>query len=231
MASIAIDIDSTLYDFATPAREAFLELANRYDDKSLFQGAYHPWTEWRSPADVCGEDIWMEVIGLCHEADVISEQVPFAGAPETCQALMEEGHHLIYISNRNTESTDATVDWLQDNGFICTGEEEVVCLMDDKKPYLKNCQYLIDDRPKTCVEFVFDFDWRERQIEEALGFSDPQEVYEDNQRRAFMKSYSYNQNLTDIPHLYLAPTWSGLAWYMTRKGLLSEVPIKPTLRV
>ena len=184
MARIAVDIDSTLYDFETPAREGFLALAEKYGDKSLFQGAYHPWTEWRSPADVCGLGIWMEVIGLCHDADVISQQVPFAGSVETCQALIREGHDLVYVSNRDTESTEATIEWLDKHGFLCTpggtflGEDAVVCMMDDKKPFLKDCQYLIDDRPKTCIEFVFDFEWEERNREVALGYSDPQSVYE-----------------------------------------------------
>ena len=96
---------------------------------------------------------------------------------------------------------------------------------------MKDCQYLIDDRPKTCIEFVFDFEWEERNREVALGYSDPQSVYDENVRRAFVKSYPYNQNLTDISHLYLAPTWAGLNFYLAGKGVLSEPAVTPALKV
>lgn len=148
--------------------------------------------------------------------------------------------------------------------------------MEDKRPHVADCQYLIDDRPKTVVDFVYDFDWEKRvrdhadhiyrlgpsegepHSEEAmqaiddvldkyyeegpLAKSDFDELYRVQEeaakqytgatrRRAFVKAYSYNQNLTDIPYVYLAPTWSGLAWYMHQKGVLSEVPIEPVLKV
>jgi FMN phosphatase YigB (HAD superfamily) len=54
MAKIAVDIDSTLYDFETPAREAMFKLYKETGDLVYKEGAYHPWTEWRSPADVLG---------------------------------------------------------------------------------------------------------------------------------------------------------------------------------
>jgi hypothetical protein len=224
MSRIAVDIDSTLYDFETPAREAFLTLAEKYDDPTIRQGAYHPWTEWRSPADVCGVDIWLEAIALCHDADAILQQVPFAGAVETCQALVREGHELLYISNRATEAEDATYEWLFQNGFLFSeegfGPTELVVTTGDKKPYMESCQYLIDDRLKTCIEFVYDFDWKVASNQ-----------YPDSARKAFVKAYQYNQAATDVPGLYLAPTWSGLNIYLVSKGVLKERAVLPTLKV
>jgi hypothetical protein len=221
MAKIAIDIDSTLYDFETPAREGFLKLAQERNDKEYFKGAYDAWMEWRSPADSMGVDVWLEVIKLCHDAEVIQQQVPFTGAVETCQALINEGHTLMYISNRLTESTEATIDWLNEWGFLPTGEEEIVCMMNDKKRYLVDCQYLIDDRPKTLVEFVYDWDWN-GPLHKNLH---------SERRKAFGLKYPYNQALTDIPNVYLAPTWAGIGFYLVGKGVLSEPAVTPTLKV
>jgi hypothetical protein len=242
MAKIAVDIDSTLYDFETPAREAFFALAEKYDDPTIRQGAYHPWTEWRSPADVCGVPIWLEAIALCHDADAILQQVPFAGAVETCQALAYEGHELLYISNRATEAEDATYEWLVRNGFLnsvlsaCPGLEraELVVTTGDKTPYMRDCQYLIDDRLKTCVEFVYDFEWREtfgKVVLSTDGTSTAITYPPEQARKAFVKAYQYNQAATDIPGLYLAPTWSGLNIYLQSKGVLKERAVLPTLKV
>lgn len=232
-ARIAIDLDSTLYDFETAAREAFLKLAEREDDRGYFRGAYNPWMEWRSPTDACGLDKWLEAIAMCHDADAIRQQVPYAGAVETCQALAAEGHILLYISNRATESTAATHDWLTDWGFLSDPAHELVCTMGAKEPYLHECQYIIDDRPKTTVQFVYDRVWA-NAVEKMVGWAgeDRREETERNwRRRAFVKAYQYNQNLTDIPGLYLAPTWSGLNYYLVSKGVLSKPAVTPTLKV
>jgi hypothetical protein len=224
MSKIAVDVDSTLYDFETPAREAFAKLAERTGNKDYLRGAYHAWTEWRSPADICGTEAWLEAIALCHSEDVILAQTPFNGAVETCQALVDEGHELIYISNRAVESGEATHQWLQEWGFpldksiveVDEWQEGHVLkvLTEDKAPFLRNCQYLIDDRPKTAIDFVYDYEWQYR-------FGLMHDPYTRIKRKAFLIAYPYNQALTDIPNLYLAPTWSGINQYLVSKGVLS----------
>lgn len=235
MARIAVDIDSTLYDFETPARDAMLKLYMETGDPVYKEGVYHPWTEWRSPADVLGLDRWLKAIGLCHQADVIEAQVPFDGAVETCQALMTEGHELLYISNRATESAIATQRWLRNYEFLPDeffsydmsnrferGDNPVhglVVTMGDKRPHIANCQYLFDDRLKTCVDFVHDPYW---QLEH--GFRGEEGALE---RKAFVKAYGYNQAGTDLPGMYIAPTWAGLNEYLVTKGLLSKEAFIP----
>ena len=226
MSRIAVDIDSTLYDFETPAREAFTKLAEERDDRTLLMGAYHPWTEWRSPADVCGLPVWLDAIALCHSEEIILAQTPFNGAVETCQQLAREGHELLYISNRAVESAEATAQWLDKWEFplnhsdIARAEDwhdghALKCLTTDKKPFLSDCQYLIDDRPKTAIVFIYDFDWQ-RQHGEMHAEST------EKPRRAFLIAYPYNQALTDIRHLYLAPTWAGINTYLVSKGVLTK---------
>jgi hypothetical protein len=208
---IGIDLDDSLYSFRDAALEELGAMA--IDNPKLEKALYATWDQWRTPHDLCGHDEWMEVIRRVHDDDMILKQTPFQGAVETCQALMAQGHRLIYISNRSTESKEATSAWLATHGFSVSGYTELVCTSDDKQPYLQDCQFLIDDRPKTCIEFVHDYQWKRKTY--------------DRERKAFMKSYPYNQNLTDVPNLYLAPTWHGLNKYLVSKGVLScPTPIK-----
>lgn len=225
MANIAVDIDSTLYDFDSIAREILAHMTR--EQPELSKALYASWDQWRTPADLVGLDNWMECIRRTHDSEMILKQVPFPGAVETCQALMKEGHQLLYISNRATETEEATGDWLVNNGFFDAPEKirvpaALVVTTGDKAPYMTECQYLIDDRLKTCVQFVYDFDW----LNDRVYAHDPMGEINyvrpaSTRRKAFVKSYPYNHNATDIPGLYLAPTWAGLALYMEKKGLLS----------
>lgn len=218
MANIAVDIDSTLYDFETAAREAMFLLYKRTGDEQYKVGAYHPWTEWRSPADALGLEKWLKAIEVCHQADIIRSQVPFAGAVETCQALSAAGHNLLYISNRAEGSAIATEEWLDMWGF--TGPTTtVLCTSENKAPFIAKCQYLIDDRLKTCVEFVYSYEWTDYWHK---GFPIDIVPEGDGKRRAFVKGYTYNQAATDIPGLYVALTWAGINEYLVRKGVLPE---------
>lgn len=226
MATIAVDVDSTLYDFETPSREAMYKMFKQTGDQAYMHGAYMPWTEWRSPTDSLGLEKWLGVIAMVHDSEVIRRMTPFPGAVATCQALMREGHSLLYISNRATEAQDATHQWLEDCGFLnefgLENEPKVLCTSEDKAPYMAECQYLIDDRPKTVIQFVYDFDWRLDKLYQAA----PGGEFE---RKAFVKGYAYNQALTDVPNVYVAMDWYGLNEYLVRKGVLSEAAAVPTL--
>lgn len=212
MAIIAVDIDSTLYDFATPARQAFLDLALKHGEKEeYFRGGYQSWVEWRSPADVCGPEAFNEVLEIVHSPDVILAQAPYLGAQEVVTEIAEQ-HDIFYISNRSPESADATQGWLKTNGFP---EAELIAMMEDKQSYLVECQYIIDDRAKTLVQFVEDFYWKFK-----YGNVMDNLISNDDQRKAFGLLFEYNRNLTDLPNIYLAPTWAGIRYYLQKKGVL-----------
>ncbi len=207
--TIAVDIDSTLYDFAGPCRQAFLDLALEHDDKEeYFKGGYQSWVEWRSPADVCGPEAFTEALAKVHSPEIIKAQQPYQGAQEVLQDLVKE-HEIFYISNRDPGSQGATEEWLFEiNDFPVA---DTICMMDDKQPYLSECQYLIDDRCKTLVEFIYDADWEFNERHKG----------EWRKRKAFGLLFEYNRNLTDIPSIYLAPTWAGIRYYLERKGVLN----------
>lgn len=208
MATIAVDIDDTLYPFCDLARKIALEEGIRRDDKQLIAAAYAPWPEWRSPPDLMGLDKWLEIIALCHDNDMILNQRPYDGAVEVLTELAQH-HDLLYISNRATETKMATRFWLDTNYFP---RGELVVTDQAKKPFVAHCQYLIDDRPKTIIEFIHDYDWYADNRGTSVG-----------ERRAFSLTKEFNRGLTDVSRVYLAPTWYGMRHYMAGKGLLPEV--------
>lgn len=205
---IAIDIDDTLYSFRDAAIEALSEqLANSESPMErdlVAQAIYTPWTQWRTPHDMLG-DMWMETINIVHDHEMILSQRPYQHAVEVLNKLSEAGQDLIYISNRATETYEATYQWLENNGFPTeVSRHHLVCTDQNKAPFIRNCQYLIDDRTKTIVEFLYDLEWRNSQAVDRVAFG-------------LMKQY--NENLTDVPNVYLSPTWTGLDYYFQKKGL------------
>lgn len=210
---IAVDIDSTLYDFATPARQAFLDLALKHGDKEeYFKGGYQSWVEWRSPSDVCGSDAFNEVLDIVHSPRVIREQTPYPNAKEVLDEITDE-HEIFYISNRDESAAEATEEWLSNWGFP---DAELIATMEDKQAYLCECQYLIDDRAKTLIQFVEDFNWKY-----TFGSLSTPDSDNSNERKAFGLLFEYNRNLTDIPNIYLAPTWAGIRYYLQTKGVIN----------
>lgn len=217
MATIAVDIDDTLYSFCDLARKVLTEEAFRTGDERRTVAAYAPWPEWRSPVDLLGLDEWMRIIGLCHDDEMILAQRPYDGAVEVLWELVDAGHDLLYISNRATETRLATQRWLVEQGFpidVEWTEDECATLVvtaEDKKPYIAHCQYLIDDRPKTQVAFLTDPDWHA----DNRGTSTAQ-------RKVFSLAKEFNRGLTDVPGIYLAPTWIGIRHFLVKEGLIKE---------
>lgn len=212
-AKIAVDLDDTVYSFTALARRIMTKIGFENEDKQMIAAAYAAWPEWRSPVDLFGVDRWLEIIDMCHDSELILAQIPYLGASDTCNALMDAGHELLYISNRATETEGATREWLYDHDFLSPSKPaELMCLTGDKTPHIAQCQYFIDDRPKNLISFVYDYDWTNKHGKANI----------DMQRRAFGLMTEFNRALTDVPRIYLAPTWSGLNYYLQSKGLLKE---------
>jgi hypothetical protein len=220
MATVAVDIDDTLYDFNALSREVLCAEAARTDRPDLMRAAYAAWTEWRSPADLLPDGAWLDIIAKCHAPEVITSQQPFPGVYEVLWRILDAGHSITYISNRDPEAHGATEFWLNCHGFPTTtgwdsyGNDldrrvRLICTTKDKMPLIKDCQYIIDDRPKTLVNFVYDYDWKNKFGSDNLSM----------QRKGFALHREYNAGLTDVPGLYLAKSWVLLAKFLEEKGV------------
>ncbi len=153
MASIAVDIDDTLYSFTDEAREVLSVMIDEPDyapyAEQLKNALYAKWDQWRTPFELCGfddhgESLWLQCIARCHDNESILRQTPFTGAVKVCQELLEAGHDLVYISNRATETEAATDDWLINNGFYgisddYAGSVSLVVAMGSKAPFVGHC--------------------------------------------------------------------------------------------
>lgn len=211
MAKIAVDVDDTLYSFTALAREVCALEAERHGDKVLERAAYAPWTEWRTPPDLMGLDKWLHVIDLCHDDDMILSREPYTSSQDVLYELVDQGHEIMYVSTRATERRDATAEWLKINEFP---EGELHCVGQDKEQVIRNCRYLIDDRPKNLIQFVYSSGWKEDHTE-------------DEARIGFGLMTEFNRALTDVPNIYLAPpgNWRLLRHYLQKAEVLKGVKV------
>jgi hypothetical protein len=220
MATVAVDIDDTLYDFNALSREVICAEAARLGSTELTRAAYAAWTEWRSPADLLPDGEWLRIIDMCHTQEMIHAQQPFTGVYDVLWRIIEAGHSITYISNRDPETHGATEFWLNchglpsPNGWDSYGADldhrvKLICTTKDKMPLIRDCQFIIDDRPKTLVNFVYDFDWKNK-----YGSTN-----RDMQRKGFALHREYNAGLTDVPGIYLAKSWTLLAKFLEEKGV------------
>jgi hypothetical protein len=209
VARIACDVDDTLYSFRETARD---ELVRRAQDsrhvksRQVYErAAYATWNDWRTPADLLGGFRWGDVIDACHTDEVILSRTPYVGAVEVIWELVKAGHEITYMTSRKPPTAKATAEWLGKNGFPFAGWNDggaqLILSGSDKLPLLERHDVLIDDRPRTVIRFVF--------------------TPAATARFAFVKMGEWNFNLTDVPGVYVAPTWLGIREGLRRKGFLS----------
>lgn len=204
MTRFAIDIDDTLFPFGTEVREAFFEMAIECDDPKYLRGAYSGFNEWRELSDVLDREVALDAIHWVHDRQ--REQVPFKNAVRVVTRIADT-YDIKYVTSRRAVYLESTTEWLEDCGFP---QGEVICSEHDKTEHLWDCQYLVDDRPATILNFIHNFTWK-------LSHGSTNQKH---QRVAFGLWQPYNRNLTDHDGVYLAPTWRGLEYYLERKGVL-----------
>jgi len=206
MATVAIDVDDTL------ARTILADEAAKTGSDVLKAAAYAPWTQWRTPPDMMGLEEWLRIIDLAHDEDMILQQEPYSNSVAICHQLAEQ-HEIVYVSSRNTERYDATLQWLQECDYP---DGVLTCSGHDKTKHLQSCQYIIDDRPSTLVRFVYDYDWKNK-----FGSTNKQ-----MERIGFGLQTEFNGALTDVPNIYLAPpmNWLLLKHYLVKTGVLADTP-------
>lgn len=200
---IYCDLDGTVVDFSAQARKVWMELAQQKGDGSLLRGAYMTWNEFRSPRDVCGDNVWREIVDKVHSDDsILAQPVLDVDCVEILNKIAEN-YELYFISNRRPDSYEATHKWLEKN---FKGWVDLICTEANKNDIMEDGRYLIDDRPRTIVEFRYQYTWH---------FSERNT----GPRKVFSLLTDYNRNLTDIPNVFLAPNWKGLDYYFKREGI------------
>jgi uncharacterized HAD superfamily protein len=211
MAKVAIDVDDTLYPFWDKLREEFFIMSIEYDDSDILRGAYATTSEWRSLTDSVPLDIAVEAIHRVHEKAL--HQTPYEHAVDVVNQLIESGHEIVYVTSRDEKYHNDTYSWLYHQGFpIESGAEaNLICMSGSKIPHIRDCKYLIDDRPQTVVDFISDYVWKRWY---------GSEIKEEDKRIAFGLWFPYNQALTDINNVYLAPSWLGIEYYLRKKGII-----------
>lgn len=216
--AVALDIDDTLYSFGDLSRGILSEEAARTGDLTLKNAAYSPWTEWRTPPDLMGLETWMDIIAKSHTDEMIFQQNAYAGALEVVWNIYNSGNNIVYCSNRREDSEGATWAWLEKCGFPSPGQGcpkdnvQLVCTSKSKAPYIAHCQYIIDDRPKTLIEFTYDYDWKNKYGSNNKSLS----------RKGFGLRKEYNCSLSDVPGIYLAPSWKLMEVYLIDKGVITN---------
>jgi hypothetical protein len=219
MSKVAIDIDDTLYSFSDLAQEMITKVAIKRGDKALKNGVYSSWHEWRTPNDLLDEE-WQSIIDLCHQDHVIRSQMPFKNAALVLRKIFDMGHDIVYISNRAESTYNVTKEWLQNYNF--PQANSLICTTENKASFIRDCQYIIDDRPKTLVEFVYDHEWKQEANEIVNLASDVNLELPRTKlaRKGFGLFCEYNRSLTDVPGIYLAPNWALLEKYIEEKSEL-----------
>lgn len=199
VAKVAIDIDETLYSFDNAVRNAFFDLAEKYGDRSILRMAYSNNHEWRNLVDHDAK-IAFEAIERVHSNQ--DRYIPFPDCIRVVNLIYVSGHEIKYVGSRKGIHKNITEQWLDMNEFP---RGDIICADPklSKAAHIEDCQYLIDDRPITMLDFLNDPEW--------IGA----------QRKAFALWRPYNQNLTEVANIYLAPTWRGLEHYLRRKEVIT----------
>lgn len=208
---IAVDIDSTVYDFTSLARNEARQMAfeegweSDFSTKDtdlaikLMKASGLPWPEWRSPGDLFGAELWSKILDRTHAPNRILVQEPYEDSVSVINDWIYDGAEVFFITSRDPDETaEATEQWLIDIGIVdptllCTGR------VGSKIPTLimKDTNVLIDDRPQTLVDFAY-----EDHIDfvAAIGIQHP-----------------YNQGLSDIPRLDIVKSWAEIPSALERR--------------
>lgn len=151
---VQVDVDSTLYD----ANALFHKVATEEFGIDWPKKYYY----WFGPEDI-GTDLktLLNVFRRCHSKDYALKNIPYPGAVETLQSLVENHNdvEIAYVSDRNEAQTKALQDWLEQEGFIFSGDEYVAATKDKREWMRENRpEIVIDDRIRTILMARFELD-------------------------------------------------------------------------
>lgn len=143
---IQVDVDSTLYD----ADKLFAELANEAGVK---------WIR-KAPSWFTAEDIGTDLKTLkgifrkAHSREYVLQQKPYPNAVQVLREIAEnyDQTEIAFVSDRNEQQTGALKEWLEQEGFLVSGDEYVAATK-DKRDWMRETRpdIVIDDRVRTLL--------------------------------------------------------------------------------
>lgn len=149
---IQVDVDSTLYD----ANKLFYEVARSEFGIDWPKKYYY----WFGPKDI-GTDLrtLKHVFKRCHSKEYVLQQKPYPGAVQTLNDIAEmyDDVEIAYVSDRNEQQQAALRAWLEQEGFLSSGDEYVAATK-DKREWMRanHPDIVIDDRVRTMLMARFE---------------------------------------------------------------------------
>lgn len=149
---IQVDVDSTLYD----ANKLFYEVGT----KEFGIAWPKKYWSWFGPEDI-GTDLatLKNVFRRCHSREYVLKNKPYPGSVETLKNLVElyDDVEIAYVSDRNEAQTSALREWLDQEGFLSSGDEFVAATKDKREWMRENRpDIVIDDRVRTILMARFE---------------------------------------------------------------------------
>lgn len=143
---IQVDVDDTLYD----AGSLFNKLSPEFGID---------WPEgyrWWMTAEEFGTNLEQlkKLFRKCHSREYVSQNIPFENAADTLRQIVEDydAVEIAYVSDRNEQQTAALRDWLDEYGFLNSGDEFVAATKDKREWMRENKpDIVIDDRVRTML--------------------------------------------------------------------------------
>lgn len=134
MKKIIVDIDNTLWHFASILYERMKEINPQITQPS----EWHDYFFWRSY--LTPKEFYKVIKGIHRDQEMFN---PYPDAELFLSSLKDMGFHITIASHREKETLHATINWL--NRYNLVFDE--VHLSYDKSVLLDNCISVIDDSP------------------------------------------------------------------------------------
>ena len=142
MKKIIVDIDNTLWDFAS----VLYERMKKVNSNIMLSSEWDDFDFWRS---YMSSRTFYSIIKGIH---LDQEQfIPFSDAQLFLTSLKELDTHIIIASHREKGTLDATINWLEKNELIF----DEIHLSYDKTVLFDDCWAIVDDSPFTLEKAAY----------------------------------------------------------------------------
>lgn len=177
---VVVDIDSTLYCFLSAFQRSAARAGISVPDPVHI-------TEWSAMEPYFSDfKNFLACVEDAYSFETIDANEPYPGCVDALHKIQDSGFEVAYYTDRAKRMEQATYDWLKawdfpsiDNLHVCADKRN------DLRQIGTKVATVIDDRPRTLI-------WS-RYV---LGLE-----------KVFTLQHSYNRNLSDVPGVFIEPSW------------------------